>query len=135
MAELVHSMRSVFIACQADAVFDVVADIAAWPQWAVHNVLSARALPDGTFEIETPRGPGRIRSKMVRECGILDHEFTDPREGTWLVPGRVAPFAGGAIVSVAFAKPPGMPDDAFATAMKDLDDELAHLKRLLENRE
>ncbi len=134
MTDPAYSVRSVFIARAADAVFDAVADVATWPQWAVHNVRSARALPDGTFAIETPRGPGRIRAKMARDCGILDHEFIDPVEGTWLVPGRVAPLAGGAVVSMAFAKPPGMPGDAFAAGMKDLDDELAHLKRLLENR-
>ncbi len=82
---------SVQIACAADEAYSFAADPATMPQWAVHNVKSIRPLGQNEWEIETPRGSGRLIPHFEQALGILDHEFVDPKEGSWTASARIVP--------------------------------------------
>lgn len=65
------------------------------PQWAIHNVKGIRPLGNNEWEIETPRGAGKLVPHFEQEFGILDHEFIDPKEGAWAVSPRIVPAGAG----------------------------------------
>ena len=60
-------------------VFRFVADPSTMPQWAIHNVRSIRPLGEGIWEIETPRGSGRLIPSFEEAHGILDHGLSIQR--------------------------------------------------------
>jgi hypothetical protein len=132
MSDPISSIQAEFIPASAEAVFDVFNDVEGWPRWAVHHIKSVARNADGTFSIQTPHRAGVLRLKTERTHGILDYEFTDPKVGTWLVCGRVAPFANGALVSLNFGKQPGVSDDEFSKGMALVKEELKKLRQLLE---
>jgi len=132
MPDPIYSIQSVFIAADPSTIFGLIADVTKWPSWAIHNVSRATKKADGTFAIMTPRGPGRVRMLADAARGIVDHEFVDPVEGVWIVPARVTPFLGGALLTMALAKPPSMSDEEFTQSMRLLADELRTLRRVAE---
>ena len=114
-------------------VYRFVADPATMPQWAIHNVRAIRPLGGGAWEIETPRGAGRLIPSFEEAHGILDHAFVDPREGRWDVPARVVPVGANACVyMITLAKPAAMPEEAFAQGMTLVQEELQTMKKILE---
>jgi hypothetical protein len=82
---------SVQIACPAAEAYRFIADPATMPQWAIHNVKSIRPLGQKEWEIQTPRGAGKLIPHYDPQFGILDHEFVDPKEGSWQVSARIVP--------------------------------------------
>ena len=131
MSDPAFSIQAEFIPASVEAVFDAFNNVEGWPRWAVHHIKSAVRNADGTFAIQTPRRAGVLRLKTERRHGILDYEFTDSKEGSWLVCGRVAPFAEGALISINFGKPPGVSDDEFNKGMTLVKEELKKLRHLL----
>lgn len=131
MADPVFAIRSVFIGRPPQAVFDGFVNLEDLPKWAVHHIKSAEQMPDGSCEIETPRGPGWVRMRADRERGVLDHEITDV-EGTATVAARVSELAGGSVLALIFPKPADMPAATFEREMSLIDEELARFKQLLE---
>ena len=124
---------SVQIACPWHHVYRFVADPSTMPQWAIHNVRSIRLLGEGVWEIETPRGWGRLIPGFEEAHGILDHAFIDPKEGRWDVPARVA--AAGpdeSVYMITLVKPASMPDEVFAQGMTLVEEELQTMKQILE---
>lgn len=78
-------------------------------------------------------GSGQFVPHFRGEYGILDHEFIDPREGPWNVPARVVPAGPSASVFIiTLRKPDAVHDDAFAPAMRLMDEELEALKSCVE---
>jgi hypothetical protein len=126
--------KSVAIATTPSKVFAFLMDGANWPQWAIHNVKGARQAGPGVWNLETTRGQGRLQLKGDAASGVLDHVFTDARNNSWAVPGRVVPAADGAVYVLVFTKPAMLSDAQFAEGMAQMDDELAALKRVLESR-
>jgi hypothetical protein len=126
--------KSITVAVPPQRLFAFLMDGRNWPQWAIHNVKGVKVLDDGTFELQTPRGPGHLKLTGDAATGVIDQVFTAPDSGTWRVPGRVVPIAGGSAFLMAFPKPAALSDDAFTAGMKQLDDELATLKKVLESR-
>lgn len=124
--------KSVEIAADLGTVFDTVHDVGTWPSWAVHNVKSARDLGGGRWEIQTPRGPGTVHMRERRDLGILDHEFVDPREGSWIVPARVVRVGSVSVFMMTFARPPAMTQSGFVAATDLVGEELKLLKQKLE---
>lgn len=123
---------SIAIEREPNAVFAFLSDGANWAQWAIHNIQAIQPGPDGTWAMDTPRGPGRLVLKPEARFGIIDHEFIDAREGRWEVPARVVAAGGGSVFMLTLAKPAGMTEQDFQTGIGLLTDELATLKRLLE---
>lgn len=112
-----------------------VADPATMPQWAIHNVKGIRPLGNNEWEIQTPRGAGKLVPHYTQEFGILDHEFIDPREGSWAVSARVVPAgATDSVYMITLVKPTAMPEEAFRQGMPLVEEELQAMKRILERR-
>lgn len=133
--ETISVTLSVQIACPAADAYRFVADPATMPQWAIHNVKGIRPLANNEWEIETPRGAGRLVPHYEPELGILDHEFIDPKEGAWAVSARIVP-AGTAdsVYMITLVKPPKMPEEVFRQGMPLVEQELQAMKRILEQR-
>jgi len=122
------------LASQGD-VFAFVSNVATMPQWAIHNVISVKPRADGSWEMQTPRGQGRLVPHYDERYGILDHEFIDAGEGHWSVPARVVSVgANEAVYIITLAQPPGLPDEAFTQGMLLMDEELRALKECVEGK-
>ena len=127
---------SVQIACPAADAYQFIADPTTISQWAIHNVKSIRPVGQNEWEIQTPRGTGRLTPHYDHASGILDHEFVDPKEGSWEVSARIVP--GGAkdsIYMITLVKPPSMPEEAFRRGTPLVEEELQTMSRLLERQE
>ena len=133
--ETISVTLSVQIACQAAEAYHFVADPATMPQWAIHNVKGIRPLVNNEWEIETPRGAGKLVPHYKQEFGILDHEFIDPKEGSWSVSARIVPAgATDSVYMITLVKPPKMPDEVFRQGMPLVEEELQAMRRILERR-
>jgi hypothetical protein len=126
--------KSIAIAAPPEKVFAYLADGGNWPQWALHNIKSAKQRSAGVWDIQTPRGAGSLTLKFDQRTGILDHTFADADATTWTVPGRLIPSDGGSLVIMTFLKPAAMSESEFATGMAQLDEELAILRGKIEAR-
>ncbi len=105
------------------------------PQWAIHNVKSIRPLGSDKWEIETPRGAGRLIPHFEQKFGILDHEFVDPKEGSWAASARIVPAgATDSVYMITLVKPPKMPEEVFRQGMPLVEEELQMMRRILERR-
>jgi uncharacterized protein YndB with AHSA1/START domain len=126
--------KSVAIDRAPEAVFAYIADAANWPRWAVVNVLKvAPSGAPGWWQMETPRGPGKLRIAAEPDHLLLDHEFVSD-EAHWTVPARVVRDGAGALFMMTFFQPPGFADDFFDAQIGLVDRELATLKEILEGR-
>jgi hypothetical protein len=124
---------SVQSACLAAEAYRFIADPATMPQWAIHNVKSIRPLGQNEWEIQTPRGAGRLIPHYDQGFGILDHEFVDPKEGSWQVSARIVPAgAEDSVYMITLVKPPSMPEEAFRQGLPFVEEELRAMKRVLE---
>ena len=113
--------------------YDFVSDPATMPRWAIHNVSAIRPLGNGQWEMDTPRGKGTLVPHFQKTNGILDHDFVDATEGVWSAAARVVPIGPAtSVYMITLTKPDGMPADAFERGMKQMDDELAAMKRCIE---
>lgn len=107
--------KTVAVACPPAKAFTFLADQASWPKWAAHATKA-----------------GNLTIKGEAASGVIDHAFVDESGAAWNVPGRVVPVGAGAVVILTFIKPPQIGDAAFTQVMRQIDDELLALKRLLE---
>jgi Polyketide cyclase / dehydrase and lipid transport len=124
---------SVQIPCPAAEAFRFIADPASMPQWAVHNVKSIRLVAQSEWEIQTPRGAGRLILHYDQASGILDHEFVDPKEGSWAVAARIVPpGAKDSVHMITLVRPTSMPEEAFRQAMPLVEEELETMRRFLD---
>jgi hypothetical protein len=113
--------------------FRFIADPATMSQWAIHNVKSIRPLGQNAWEIQTPRGAGRLIPHYDRAFDILDHEFVDPKEGSWEVSARiVSAGAKDSVYMITLVRPSSMPEEAFRRGMPLVEEELQAMKRILE---
>jgi hypothetical protein len=123
---------SVQIACPATEAYRFIADPATMPQWAIHNVKSIRPAGQNEWEIQTPRGIGRLIPQYAQASGILDHEFVDPKEGSWEVSARIVPAgAEDSVYMITLVKPLSMPEEEFRHGMTLVEEELQTMRRIL----
>ena len=98
---------TVSISRPATEAFRFLADPATMSQWAIHNVKSIRPLGQNQWEIQTPRRAGRFIPHFEPSFGILDHEFIDPKEGSWQVAARiVSAGSNDSVYMITLVKPP-----------------------------
>jgi hypothetical protein len=127
---------SVRIACPAEEAYRFIADPATMPQWAIQNVKAIRPMGLNEWEIQTPRGAGKLIPRSDQTSAILDHEFVDPKEGSWEVSGRIVPAgAKDSVYMITLVKPPYMPEEAFRQGMPLVEEELQTMRRILEKQE
>ena len=102
------------------------------PQWAIHNFKSIRPVGQNEWEIQTPRGAGRLVPHYDQASGILDHEFVDPKEGSWEASARIVPAGTkDSVYMITLVKPPSM-SQAFTRGMPLVEQELQTMRRILE---
>jgi hypothetical protein len=87
----------------------------------------------GTGSWKAPAAPNTLKCYRIRPLCILDQEFNDPVEGSWLVPCRVVAGSEGAHFLMTFTKPAVMPDEPFYKAVELIEQEMGKLKEVLEN--
>lgn len=124
--------KTINIKATPDKVWEYVSDLSKWAEWAIHNVNKVTRGKDNFWLMEGPRGISKVQMKPNKALGILDHDFIDPGEGHWTVPCRVVAGSEGSHFMITFTKPRQMPEEAFITGMKLLDEELWRLKERLE---
>jgi hypothetical protein len=121
--------KSVAIAAEPAKVFAYLAQAEKWPEWAVHTLKSVgRRDEKDVWDVETLRGPGKLKLNLDEANGILDHDFIDGDRTKWIVPGRLVPCADGSLVIMTFLKPTTMSVSDFASGMAQIDEELATLR-------
>jgi len=126
------SVKSVAVAAAPEKVFAFLMEGRNWPKWAVHSIKAVRPAEAGSWTMETVDGPGRLSLKGDAASGIIDHIFVDAENVSWTVPGRVVAAGGGTMVIFAFSKPSRVSETQFAQILRQVDDELVALKRVLE---
>ncbi len=130
---LQHSVtKTIAVAAAPDKVFAYVADGGHWPKWASKTFKSAKADKPGIWSMDTPRGTATLTIKADAASGVIDHTLRDGA-GTLHVPGRVVGAGGGAVLMMTFTKPSHQSESQFSLDMRQVDDELAALKRILES--
>ena len=103
-----------------------------WPRWAIQGVKSVQPGSGGFWDVETPEGPARFKLEGHGASGIIDITFIHGKRYSLTIPGRVVDIGGGSVFVMVFAKPPVMSDEQFKQSMKQVDEELSLLKRILE---
>ncbi|MGK3994841.1 kynureninase [Sorangium sp. So ce1024] len=125
------STHAVLIAASAERVFEVVSDPAQIPRWAVHFCSSVRADGDALWAT-TPRGEVRFAVRADRALGVVDFGHLGA-DGAWRYsPTRVMPVEGGAVYLYTFFRRPGISEERFEAMRREMEEELALLKRLVE---
>ncbi|MGB2666824.1 MAG: hypothetical protein WAK48_22660 [Candidatus Acidiferrum sp.] len=102
-----------------------------WPEYALVNLRSVSPGENGWFKAVTKFGEGELKVNGVKEFGVFDHIWKDPR-ATWQVYSRVVPNGDGSTVMMTLFQPAVMSDAQFDQAMKEMDIEMAKLKEILE---
>ena len=120
--------KSVDLNAPYKRVFEYIANVENWPEWAIVNMVSVKRNLDGSFHTKTRFGEGTICMRSHLELGILDHTWTDP-QANWLVPCRLLQNNEGCTFMITLFQPPNMNDLQFREAMKEMDKEMDALKR------
>lgn len=127
--------KTIQIQCPIEKAFEFLADPANMPQWAIHNLKAIEPATATSWRIDTPRGAGMFVPHFEQAHGIVDHEFIDPKEGSWQVPARVVSLGPEtSLYMITLTKPEPMSAEAFEQGMVLMDDELKTLKNILEQR-
>ena len=121
-----------YIAASPAKVFDYVRVPENQPSWAVNFVRSTRPTTGGRYVMETPVGAMVYRVEADPKRGTIDFIIEGPG-GDGVLPARVVPHGRGAIFTFTITRTPDMNDQAWEGGMRGLDEELEHLKRLLES--
>ncbi len=125
------STHTITIHAPAERVFGLVSDPSQIPRWAVHFCTSVRVEGDALWAT-TPRGEVRFGMRVDRELFVVDFGHLGA-EGTWRYsPTRVIPTDEGAVYFYTFFQRPGVSDERFAEMQREMDEELALLKELIE---
>jgi hypothetical protein len=125
------AIKSVDINAPLDIVFEFLSDPMNWPQYAVVNLKSVKPAQDDWYQTVTKFGEGLIKVHAVKQYGILDHTWRDPK-ASWTVPARVVANQDGSTVMFTMYQPPVMTDQQFDQAMIEMDIEMTKLKEILE---
>lgn len=117
-----------------ELVFEYVRQPENQPKWAVNFVRSTRPLGDGRYTMETPFGELTYRVEADAARGTVDFVIQSDR-GESVLPTRVVaadPVRPASIFTFTISRTPDMDDPAWEGGKRGLDEELEHLKRLLE---
>ncbi len=123
---------TVYISASPAKVFEFVRVPENQPAWAVNFVRSTRPTAGGRYVMDTPAGAMVYRVEADPKRGTIDFIFDSPG-GDSTLPARVVPHGAGAIFTFTITRTPEMNDQAWEGGMRGIDEELEHLKRLLES--
>jgi hypothetical protein len=64
---------------------------------------------------------------------MLDHEFVDPKEGSWEGSARIVPAGPkNSVCMITLVKPPSMPEEAFPQGIPLVEEELQTMRSILD---
>lgn len=121
-----------YIKSDPERVFGYVRTPENQPEWAVNFVRSTRSVGGGRYEMETPAGTLTYRVEADERLGTVDFIFDSP-QGESILPARVVRHGPGAIFTFTITRTPDMDDQAWDQGKRGMDEEVSHLKRLLES--
>lgn len=123
---------STFIATDPGVVYDYVADVARWPEWAAG--LASGIRPEGEHWVATsPYGEVTVRVAPRNDYGVVDHVVTLPDGVSVDNPMRVLATDGGAEVVFTVRLREGMSEEEYAADLDAVRADLATLKARLES--
>ncbi len=129
---VVTSVKSVSIGAAASEVFSYLMEAANWPNWAAHSVTSVQPGAGGFWDIESPTGAVKFKLEGDASSGVVDVTFVKENGKDWRIPGRVVDAGSGSVMTLVYTKPVQMSDEVFKKATQHVEEELASLRRLLE---
>lgn len=118
----------VMINASADKVFDVASDYSQVTKWAKNFILGLSGSPSKGYVAQTPMGPMKYEIRANRALGVVD-QFLDGRP----LPARVVPLGDVSLFTFTLLLPPDMPEAEVKRSIAGLEEELLHLKRLVES--
>jgi uncharacterized protein YndB with AHSA1/START domain len=123
---------TITIAAPAARVFDLLADPASLPRWAVGFARAIHATEEG-WEVETPSG-ARVPIRYVTQeaHGVVDFHTRPALQAEASAHARVLPNGDGAEVLFTQFQSPGLSDEAFAAQVRAVGHELVTLRALAE---
>lgn len=128
MSQMKHSTHSVTLNVPFDKAYNFLSDWRKQPEWAVNFVKGIRQ-ENGQIIMTTPNGDVPIQWRTNRDLGTIDMIFP----GDSLLPTRLSATGDSLVYTFTFSVPADLPDEAFRQAQRNMDEELATLKRILEN--
>jgi uncharacterized protein YndB with AHSA1/START domain len=111
-------------------VYGFVSDPGNLPRWSFFQ--SAIETEDG-WRVRTSGGEAILRMAPPNDLGVLDHHIQTPAGGRIHIPMRVVENGRGSEVVFTVYRAPGMTDEAYAADVRQVEEDLATLKRLLES--
>lgn len=128
MNRMRHATHSVVIEAPYDRAFAYLSDWRTQPEWAINFVKGIRQ--EGTqIHMTTPFGEVPIDWRTNRELGTIDIVFP----GNQVLPTRLTDMGDGNLVyTFTFSMPGDVSDDVFRDGQRGMEEELQHLKALLE---
>lgn len=124
--------KSVSIDASASEVFEFLADLSNWPQWAVVHIKALVPADGEWWDLKTAVGGAKMRLRADAASGVLDHDFDDT-QAQWSVAARVVANGTGCDLVMSFFQPPMFSQAAFQRDVALVDEELARLKMLMES--
>lgn len=127
MASMKHSTHSISINAPFDGVWDYISDWYNQPKWATNFVLSMRQDGEQIY-MTTPYGEAPIQWRTNRELGTIDIINQDGSP----TPSRLIEIGDSLQYIFTFSVPIHVPDEVFRQGQINMDEELANLKRIIE---
>jgi hypothetical protein len=128
MATMKHSTHSVTLEVPYERAFDYLSDWRNQPQWAINFVKGMRKQGDQLF-MTTPFGEVPVEWRTDRDLGTIDIIFP----GNNVLPTRLTAMGDDTLVyTFTFSMPPDVSEEAFQEGQLGMEQELQHLKRILE---
>jgi len=132
MAALLKSRTvSVAINCDPATVYEFVSNPENLPKWAKMFCRSIKK-SNGGWIVETPQGPVNVRFSKRNDFGVLDHYVSSAPGVEVFVPMRVVPNGSGSEVLLALFQPVGMSAEKLAEDIRWVEQDLHHLKSIME---
>jgi hypothetical protein len=123
---------SIQIACPAAEAYRFIADPATMPQWAIHNVKAIRLVGPNAWEIQTPRGAGRlIPHYSQKSASSTTSSSIRKKDRGKSLRGLCRQGAKDSVYIITLVKPPSMPEEAFSQGMTLVEEELQTMRRIL----
>lgn len=126
--------KTISINAPVRKVFEFLADLGNWRQWAILSITSIEVYDDEWWEASTPAGSTLLRLRSNTLFGTLDLDV-DVSDLSSTVSGRVVPSGTGAEFMMTFMQPRGTSREVFERQVTSFGDELRQLKNLLEANE
>lgn len=126
MTTLKHSTHAVTLEVPYDRAFTYLSDWRTQPQWAVNFVKGVRE-ENGQILMTTPFGEVPVQWRTNRDLGTIDIVFPHG-----VTPTRLVAIGDSLVYTFTFSVPADMPEEEFRAGQRGMDQELQHLKRILE---